>query len=399
MTFTKETEKQNYFLSQPHQPFFILGVVNAIVMMLIFALSYKGIFSLQMESANFHVYSLIFIVFTNVFTGFLFTTFPRFCQAEVISKKYYTNVFYYSLIGSLLFLIGSFISHIILLIGMAVLFLSQIFIVLKLQEIYLNGQAVDKKDAFWILTAQYFGLLGHILFIELELNHYLGLDINLLSVAVNISFYMYLIFLAFSVAQRMIPFFSHSFAPKNENFVKIIFVLFILKSIFSSVDFKIAEIVIDLILGVYMFLEIRRWELHPFNSPAILWVLHLALFWLPAAFLLSALSVTTELLVDTSLYFLNIHLLAIGFLTTLLIGFGTRVTLGHSGQPPHADKLAASIFWFIQVVVVMRALFSVNVAFGWGLNFLFDISFTLWLILFLVWGIRYAKVLILGSKI
>ncbi|MEN8302985.1 MAG: NnrS family protein [Campylobacterota bacterium] len=399
MTFTKETQKQNYFLSQPHQPFFILGVINAIIMMLIFALSYKGIFSLQMESANFHVYSLVFIVFTNVFTGFLFTTFPRFCQAEVISKKYYVNVFYYSLLGSLLFLIGSFLSHIVLLFSMAVLFLAQIFIVLKLQEIYLNGRAADKKDAFWILTAQYFGLLGHILFLELELNHYIGLDMNLLNIAVNISFYMYLIFLSFSVAQRMIPFFSHSFAVKNENFVKIIFVLFVLKSMFSSVDFKIAEIVIDLLLGVYMLLEFRRWELPIFSSPAILWVLHLALFWLPTAFLLSALSITTELLLGTSFYFLNIHLLAIGFLTTLLIGFGTRVTLGHSGQAPHADRLAANIFWFIQVVVIMRAIFSLNVAFGWGLNFLFDISFTLWLILFLVWSFRYAKVLISGAKL
>ena len=391
--------KPNYFLSQPHQPFFILGVANAVIMMLIFALSYKGIFTLQIDSANFHVYSLVFIVFTNVFTGFLFTTFPRFCQAEVISKKYYINVFYYNLAGSLLFLIGSFISHIVLLTGMAVLFLAQIFIVLKLQEIYLNGKATDKKDAFWILTAQYFGLLGHILFIELELNHYIGLNVNLLSIAVNISFYMYLIFLAFSVAQRMVPFFSHSFAAKNENFVKIIFVLYILKSIFSAVDFKIAEIIIDLLLATNMFLEFKRWELPIFSSPAILWVLHLALFWLPTAFLLSALSLTTELLVSTSFYFLNIHLLAIGFLTTLLIGFGTRVTLGHSGQPPHADKLATNIFWFIQVVVIMRAAFSLNVAFGWGLNFLFDISFTLWLILFIVWGIRYAKVLAFGSKL
>lgn len=392
--------KQNYFLSQPHQPFFILGVVNAIVMMLIFALSHKGILTLQIDSANFHVYSLIFIIFTNVFTGFLFTTFPRFTQAaEVISKKYYVNVFYYNLAGSLLFLIGSFISHVVLLAGMAVLFLAQVFIVLKLQEIYLQGKAADKKDAFWILTAQHFGLLGHILFIELELNQYIGLDINLLNVAVNISFYMYLIFLAFSVAQRMIPFFSHSFAIKNENFVKIIFVLFMLKSIFSAIDFKVAQIIVDLLLGAYMFLEFRRWELPLFSSPAILWVLHLALFWLPTAFLLSALSLTAELFIGTSFYFLNIHFLAIGFLTTLLIGFGTRVTLGHSGQPPHADRLAANIFWFIQVVVIIRALFSVNIAFGWGLDFLFDISFTLWLILFLVWAIRYGRVLAYGTKL
>ena len=396
MNTQKET---NYFLSQPHQPFFILGVVNAITMMLIFALSYKGILTLTTGSLNFHVYSLVFLVFTNVFTGFLFTTFPRFNQADVISKKYYTNLFIYSLLGGLIYTLGLFLSHFILLIGMFILFLSQVFIVLKLQQIHLDGSSPDKRDSFWILTAQYFGLLAHILFIEVELNNYIGLDINLLSIAINISFYLYIIFLAFAVAQRMIPFFSHSFAPKNENFVKIIFVLFILKSIFSATSLAIGEIIIDLLLGVYMILEFKRWELKPLNSPAILWVLHLALFWLPVAFLLSALSLVGELLLDTSFYFLNIHLLAIGFLTTLLIGFGTRVTLGHSGQPPHADKLAANIFWLIQVVVVGRALLSLNVAFGWGLDFLFDISFTLWLILFLVWAIRYSKVLIYGSKL
>ncbi len=391
--------KNSYFLSQPHQPFFILGIANAILMMLIFALSYKGVLTLTTESLNFHVYSLIFVVFTSVFTGFLFTTFPRFCQAEVISKKYYVNIFYYAFAGSLLFLVGAFVNHIVMMIGMSVLFFSQVFIVLKLQEIYLHGGAADKKDAFWILSAEYFGLLGHFLFLEVELNRYVGLDIDLLPIAINISFYLYLIFLAFSVAQRMVPFFSHSFAVKNENFVKIIFVLFLLKSIFNAIDLTVAEIVVDLLLGAYTLYEFRRWELPLFSSPAILWVLHLALFWLPTAFILSAITLSMELFLDTSFYFLNVHLLAIGFLTTLLIGFGTRVTLGHSGQPPHADKLAANIFWFIQVVVLMRALFSVNVAFGWELNFLFDISFSAWLILFIVWTARYAKVLISGAKL
>ena len=391
--------KENYFLSQPHQPFFLLGVLNAVVMMLIFALSYKGILTLTTASLNFHVYSLIFLVFTNVFTGFLFTTFSRFNQAESIGKKYYKNIFFYTLLGEALFFSGLFVSHYILLLGMLVLFLSQVFIVLKLQQVYLEGSAPDKKDSFWILTAQYFGLLGHFLFIEVELNTYLGLDINLLNIAINISFYLYLIFLAFSVAQRMIPFFSHSFAAKNENFVKIIFILFILKSIFSATDIKVGEIIIDLLLGSYMLLEFKRWELSPLQSPPILWVLHLALFWLPTAFILSAISLSAEIFLETSFYFLNIHLLAIGFLTTLLIGFGTRVTLGHSGQPPHADKLAASIFLFIQVVVLGRALFSINVAFGWGLDFLFDISFTLWLLLFIFWSARYAKVLAFGTKI
>ena len=391
--------KKHYFLSQPHQPFFILGIIEAIVVMLIFSLTYKGIITLSIDSLYFHIYSLVFIVFTNVFTGFLFTTFPRFCQDNVIEKNYYINLFYLNVVGSLLFLIGSFISHIVLTIGIFGLFLSHIFIIKKLHTIYKNGNAIDKKDAFWILTAHYFGLFGHLLFLSISLNSYIHLDIYLLKIATNISFYMYLIFLAFSVAQRMVPFFSHSFAQKNTNFIKIVFTLFILKTFFSSFDIKIAEIIIDVSLAIYIFIEFRRWELKPFQSPSILWVLHLSLFWLPTAFLISAITLVGELFLDTSFYYLNIHLLAIGFLTTILIGFGTRVTLGHSGQPPMANSITTKLFFFIQIIVLLRALYSLNIAFGWGANFLFDITFSAWLLLFLIWSGIYGKVLVFGSKI
>jgi len=388
-----------YFRSQPHQPFFILGITNALLMMALFGLSTKGFVVLEMSSLQFHAYSLIFTLFTHVFTGFLFTTFARFCQAQSINQKYYLNVFYAAALGSALFLLGAIAGKLLMFLGMALLFVSQLFIVLKLREIYISGTAQDKKDAFWILTANYFGLVGHLLFLFTAFSGSWSFTPALVNFTIMLSFYLYLIFLAFSVAQRMVPFFSHSFAQKNENFVKIIFVLFVLKTVMSTFDVKIAEILLDLLLGLYMYLEFRRWELKPFASEPILWVLHLALFWLPVAFLLSALSLVGELFFNLSFYFLNIHLLALGFLTTVLIGFGTRVTLGHSGQSPHADKLAVKLFWFIQVVVVLRTLLSFNTAFGWGANFLFDISLSAWLILFLVWALRYGKVLMFGTKL
>lgn len=393
MTFTNTEQKENYFLSQPHQAFFILAIANAVLMMLIFALSFKGILTLQVSTLTFHTYSMIFTVFINVFTGFLFTTFSKFCQHKSIEKKDYTKIFFANLLGTVLFLLGAFSNELVMQLGMGVLFLSNIYIVYILDSIYKNGLSPNKQDAFWILTAKYFGLFAHLLFIvSLFVS---GVE----SIAITISFYLYLIFLTFAVAQRMIPFFSHSYEPKAEKLLVVIFTLFVFKALFSIVDIKIAEIVVDALLGFFLLREFLRWKLSPLKAPAILWVLHLGLFWLPTAFLLSALSLVAELLLDTSFYFFNIHLLAIGFLTTILIGFGTRVTLGHSGQSPHADKFVIGIFLFIQLVVILRALYSFNVAFSWGLNFLFDISFTAWLVLFLLWGGRYAKVLIFGSKL
>jgi len=74
------------------------------------------------------------------------------------------------------------------------------------------------------------------------------------------------------------------------------------------------------------------------------------------------------------------------------------VTYVHSGQPPHAKGLVIGIFYFTQVVVLTRFLYSLNIGFSWNLNFLFDISFTMWLILFIVWGVKFLPVLIRGKK-
>ena len=42
MQFSEDSQ-HSYFFSQPHQPFFALAFINAIVTMLLFLLSYKSI--------------------------------------------------------------------------------------------------------------------------------------------------------------------------------------------------------------------------------------------------------------------------------------------------------------------------------------------------------------------
>ena len=390
--FNTTEKEENYFLSQPHQPFFVLGVINSLIMMLMFALSYKNIVDIKIDIKSFHVYSLVFLVFTNFFIGFLFTTFPRFCQSENLSKKTYLNIFYLNIFASLLFLFGLVTSLNILIIGMTLSFISQSYVVLKLYNLYKNGYSQNKKDPFWIFVAFCFGLTGHLLFI---ISNYI-FDLN--NIAVNLSFYMYTIFLTFCVAQRMIPFFSHSSEPKNDKFINIVFLFFIFKTIASIYDyniyFKYFEIILDVIFGIYLLKEFIRWKLPLFSSPAILWVLHLGLFWLPIALFISALCLCLELFLNLNFYFLSIHMVAIGFLLTIFIGFGTRVTLGHAGLVPHANLLAKSIFILVQFVLLFRVLFSLNIAFNMSLNFFFDISFLFWIAIFLIWGGSYGKILI-----
>ncbi|MBU1989271.1 NnrS family protein [bacterium] len=385
------TKPKNYFLSQVHQPFFLFGVIYAVVVMLLFMLSYKGILTLRVDTLSFHSYSLIYVVFTQFFTGFIFTTFPRFTQGEVIGQKSYMRVFIIHQAGSLLFVLGSVYSIYMLYGGLFFLFFANSMIVNILQKIYMQSHTSLRSDPRWILVGFYFGVFGHFLFIL----SFLQLGVNAAPFALN----LYLVFVTFSVAQRMVPFFSHSFAPKNENFAPIVFIGLLLKVVANYLSLVYVESIIDIALGLYIGYEIKRWKLGFKNGAAILKILHLSLYWLLVSLILGAVFHLLEGVFGLNFMQMQVHLLALGFVTTMLIGFGTRVTLGHSGQPPHADGITLKIFYILQAVVIGRIIFSIAMGAQTQMFWLFDLSSALWLVLFVFWALRFGPVLTRAKKL
>jgi len=383
--------KDHYFLSQPHQPFFVLAFINAILSMLLFMLIYKGVVIPKISAVNYHAYALIFLVFTPAFIAFLFTTFPRFSSTEAIPKKRYLRIFWLFLTASTLFILGSFISHIFSTIGMIVLFIGHFGAINILLSIYFASPHEEKHDQYWILIAMAFGLLSNFLF--LLTNWFPAFH----TLAVQISIYLYLFLVAFSVGQRMIPFFSHVMVEKDlELLPKILVVLLAHVILESSIPHSsfIADAVLVYIIGK----ELLRWRL-PFPNPnPLMWILHIAMFWIPIAFLFSAISNLTALISGSYFLFLDIHTLMLGFVFTVMIGFGTRVTIGHSGNIMQADKWTTLLFYGTQMVVLMRIITSLGAANGWNILILFDLSITLWLLLFIAWGIRFFPLLIFKKK-
>lgn len=385
-----------YFFSQPHQPFFLAGIVWAVIVMLLFGLSYKGILFLQASPAFFHSYTLLFMVFTPFFTGFIFTTFPRFCQSGVVDKTDYLSIFALQQSGSLLTVLGTLWHPYLMAVGILIVLLSHIRIVSQLQRIYQNGYAsTASSDPFWILTGFYMGLLSHLLFAVEAVTAAFGTAGGLETYAAAIGIWLYLVFVAFAVAQRMVPFFSHVMTEKRRYFTATVFGLLTVKVILKLLGLPWPELMVDIALGLYLLSEFLRWKLPFRSSPAILQVLHLALFWLPAALLLGAGFKIFALFFGFSAGLIQLHMTAIGFVVTILVGFGTRVTLGHSGQTPHADRFAVTLFGLIQLLVLVRALYALFSGALW----LFDLAFTLWLLLFVLWGGRYGPVLLSGKKL
>ncbi len=392
MKFSEDAEN-HYFFSQPHQPFFILAFINAIVIMFIFLLSYKGMMNLSISSSNFHAYGLTYLLFTPAFFAFLFTTFPRFSSTPTIKKELYMRIFSFYYLGSALFVLGSIVSPIFSAIGMVLTFIGHFMGMLILQDIYKKTTMEDTHDIYWILLAMKFGVLAHLLFIVGELFYQ-----PLIGLSTEVSTYLFLFLLTFSVAQRMVPFFSHSIADKNDTLLKVLFSLLLLHIVLEGV-YTNSSFLVDILIGTLIAKELLRWELeYPHPNP-LLWILHTALYWVPIAFVFGGLVNLISLTTDVSFLLLDIHLLLLGFVFTMLIGFGTRVTLGHSGNTMQADTWTKRLFMFTQVVVLLRILVSLVASLGWNFMILFDISITTWLLFFTAWAIRFFKVLILGKRL
>jgi uncharacterized protein involved in response to NO len=388
-----ENSKNRYFFSQPHQPFFVLAFINAIATMLIFLLATKGILFLSLTPTNFHVYGLVYLMFTPAFFGFLFTTFPRFASTPIIEKKQYMRIFSLLYIGAILFLLGSIVSPFLSAISMILVFSAHVMGILILKKIYTTTTMDDRHDIFWILIAMSFGLLSHFLFIVAQIFY-----MPLMDLANDIAIYLYLFLVTFSVAQRMVPFFSHCMVEKNEKLLKIVFSLLVFHILLESIYPK-SSFIVDLALAYVIGKELLGWKL-PFPNPnPLLWILHIALFWIPVGFLLGGLTNFISLISDIRFLALDTHSIILGFVFTILIGFGTRVTLGHSGNMMQADKWTTLIFYWTQVVVATRILVSLVSAFGWNIMVLFDISVTAWILMFILWAVRFFAVLIEGKKL
>jgi uncharacterized protein involved in response to NO len=375
----------NYFKSQPHQPFFALAVINAVLFMLLFMLSFKAVFTLSINPLTFHAYSLIFLVFTPAFLGFLLTTFPRFSQTPAILQKEYMGIFYALVAGMALFLVGSFFGGFWILLSKVAILLAQAYAMLIFFIIYKASPLKDKHDQFYIMLAWGSGIVSNILFM------FDSPATN--GSAVLVGVYLYLVFLALSIAQRMVPFFTHVMVDRNQHLLKIVYLLFALFTILELLDLKIGFIAL-LLSGALLLKEMIRWKL-PFNpKEPIIWILHIAIYWLPMALIFGGFAKLAELIFEKSFLSLHIHLVVLGFLTTILIGFGTRVTLGHSGNMMVIGKYTKIVFYLTQIVLYFRIIYSFS-----GSSMLFDITSALWMGLFLAWGYRYLPVLVSGKRL
>ena len=389
------------FSSQPHQPFFTSGILFFILFMTLFVSVYSNILTLDSSVLTFHAYSMIFVIFIQFFLGFLFVVFPRFLIQSEIQIKVYMNLFLLYFFVSLgIFLTLIFYSKITFIFQILML-ITQIMSFNLLYSIHKKSVVKVKEDTKWILIAFFMGLLSHGLFIVSNLDFSYSYMVS--KIAINCGFYLFIFMIIFTISQRMIPFFTTAKDPtykinKSENLLILVFSFLILKVVLLSFDNVKLNLLADIPLFIIITRELIKWKLPLFKVPAIMWVLFIGLYWIPIAFLISIVEGLMAFY-DPNIIFEKavIHTLALGYFMTVLVGFGTRVILGHSGSTPHANNFAIFIFIFIQIVALFRVFTSFSMNFE--LNYMAFINTTAILLIFglFLWSSKYITILLKGK--
>jgi uncharacterized protein involved in response to NO len=344
---------------------------------------------------------MVFVIFIQFFLGFLFVVFPRFLtQAEIVIKEY-MNQFILYFISSLGILLSIIFYSDVVFIFQIMMLIAQILSFKLLYTIHNKSLVKIKDDTKWVLISFFAGLIFHALFIISEIGFPYSHDLAKFSI--DSGFYLFIFMIIFVISQRMIPFFTTAKAPnyvanKSKNLLEIVFALLVFKVVLLSFDNVKLNLLADIPLFIVITRELIKWKLPFFKVPAIMWVLYLGLYWIPFAFFISIVEGLT-VFYDPSIIFEKavIHTMALGYFLTVLIGFGTRVILGHSGTTPHANNFAIFIFIVIQLIALLRIFSSFTLNFGLDYMYFINLTAVLLIMGLIVWSSKYLTILIKGK--
>ena len=144
----------------------------------------------------------------------------------------------------------------------------------------------------------------------------------------------------------------------------------------------IAEAIIALAMAGSLAYTAWRWGLHRSLRNRLLAMLHLSFAWLPAAFALDAAGAAGVPVGSAAL-----HALGLGFMGTMLVGFVSRVSFGHSGRPLQADTPLWTLYLALHAAALVRVLASLAAD-----PLLVRVSAMAWLTLLLLWVARMAPI-------
>jgi uncharacterized protein involved in response to NO len=389
----------NNFTAAPHRVMFFGGAVQVLAVMLwwLFELVTRFGFagsprSWSVAPGAAHAYLMLYGLFPFFIFGFLMTVFPRWMNGREIPSRYYVPAFVALLLGAAAFYAGLSGSATMLVIAAASTLAGWGMVLYTLLRVLLDTRHADKRHPKVILAALGLGWCG----LAAYLFWLVSGEAAALLFAIQGGIWLFLLPVFASVAHRMIPFFTSSAlqhaVPRPDWPWWTLLVGSAAHALLQLARAPGWLWLSDIPMALAALYLSHAWGLRRSLGIPLLGVLHIGFAWMGIAMLLYGMQSMVAFASGGATYFgglAPLHALTLGCFATLLIGMGTRVTLGHSGLPMQVDRPIMLMFAGIQLSALLRVAADLLPAQAY---WLYVAAAAVWLACFTPWVLRYLPV-------
>ena len=386
------------FTAAPHRVMFFGGALQSIAVMLwLFAelATRYGVAGHPMDwpvaPVAVHGYLMIYGLFPFFIFGFLMTTYPRWMNGREIPARRYVPAFVLLILGAAGFYAGLWGGRKALLVAASLTLAGWGMALYALVRVLLDTQHQDKRHPQAISIALGMGWCSLAAYLVWLWND----NAAWLHFAIQGGLWLFLLPVFASVAHRMIPFFTST--ALSQQLVKrpywawwTILAAGVTHGILRLADAAAWLWLCDVPLAIAALYLTYAWGLPRSLRIPILGILHVGFAWLGIAMLLFAAQSLALFLSRGTMFIWGLaplHALTIGCFATLLIGMGTRVTLGHSGLPIQVDMPVKLMFAGMQFAALLRILADMLPM--QAMHWLYLAAAAAWLACFVSWVSRY----------
>lgn len=362
----------------PHRAFFTAGVLALLAISAWWAMVLARPGPAAYPPALVHGLMMPLGVFPLFMLGFLFTAGPRWLNVSHTRAPYPIALAYIA--GVLLALIGFHLGGPWPAAGLALSAAAWSVAGLHWAGCLRRSKAADQRHAKRMLGAM---VAGGITLFTAAFWFALG-DGRLWIAARSLAVWAFLLPVFLIVSHRMLPFFTQSAMPaipawRPFRLLDLGLLGCGLLALGAITGWRWLDAPVAFAMSAGLAYTSWRWGLRASLANRLLAMLHLSFAWLAPALFLYGLD-----RVGVPVGAAPVHALGMGCFATMLVGFVTRVTLGHSGRPLVADNL----YWTIYLGIHLSAALRVGLALtGVAGPWLHAVS-GIWGVMMLLWAAR-----------
>lgn len=356
----------------PHRLYFFLG---AVAVLFLFAWWWVSLATQHAMSAiPLHAILMPLGLFPLFILGFTFTAGPRWLGVNATDRYFLpTGMCYFS--GIVLVVIGSRAVPSISIAGFALMLLAWSSATGRWASLVWQSTTPDRKHPATLLAA----MVGGVLALFAALLWSAGLSFAWV-IARQLAFFCFLLPIFLTVCHRMLPFFSSTIlkpyvAWRPYGLLWAWLAGCVSLAITGALDWRLAEALIASAMALSFAFTSWRWGLLASFCNRLLAMLHMSFAWLSIVFALHAANAFGFAVGSASL-----HALGLGFMATMLVGFVSRVSFGHSGRPLLVSNGLWALYLGLHLAALLRVAASVL-----AMPALISYSATAWLLLLGTW--------------